>query len=372
MCISRIKTALSYIALGLLEKEALILTFPNKYPYSEKLQTGINMFLAIAFNYGEIGMEVFTYANEASFLNKYIELPIREWFSNWDQEVREKIMNESFSNYDSFGKIIKKNMIIPTDECREFTEAYSINSNQELSEELDLYEYIIQFSQEDYVSIREFIIRHPIVNVEQRRKFLIKHLGNPKMKEAFQLAYELYDKPYIQCPKCGWTLTKNIYGYTCMNESCTSHLPLFSDDKIVDASIKPIYRLKKGVMRYFCIPGKLELELADYCADLELKYQLYPQKDKYDIEIHFNNDDVWEIDAKAYKNPVTLCEKLYKEKFPAGNYSRGFIVIPKKYANKQYLNIVNKALKNQERVECIDSETLKRMLKKKVGEKNEK
>ena len=60
-------------------------------------------------------------------------------------------------------------------------------------------------------------------------------------------------------------------------------------------------------MRYFAQPGKLEIDIARYCEKHALEFSLWPYKDRFDIEIRFSDGEVWEIDAKAYHNALSLC-----------------------------------------------------------------
>ena len=40
-------------------------------------------------------------------------------------------------------------------------------------------------------------------------------------------------------------------------------------------------------MRYFASPGKLELEIAAFCERKKIRWALWPQMDRYDVEIQF-------------------------------------------------------------------------------------
>ena len=63
-------------------------------------------------------------------------------------------------------------------------------------------------------------------------------------------------------------------------------------------------------MRYFAQPGTLELDIVAFCEKKKLGWELWPQKDTYDVEITFPDGAVWEIDAKAYRNPIALRSKI--------------------------------------------------------------
>ncbi len=127
-------------------------------------------------------------------------------------------------------------------------------------------------------------------------------------------------------------------------------------------------------MRYFAIPGKLEMKLADFCEKNNLKYSLWPHMDRYDIEIVFPDNSKWEIDAKAYRNPISLRSKIEKDGgFPSGDYQKGFYVIPDECKRKiiNYTNIVNRCLSNQKNVTCVTLSKIKTLIKTKSDECNE-
>ncbi len=375
MNIVHLQKAFAFIASGLVEKEKLLKESPNQYPYSKNLQRGINMFLAACLDIGHLGKNVFKYADESSFLSRYISKPIREWFEDWDQDVlvQHEINLQPFYAYGPLAYRRSKNDIYTaTEECAEFLSTQEINII-EGTDERALYEKIIQLSQDDYCKVRKYIIQNPIITVDDRRTFLLEYADNANAKEAFNLAYELFEETYTSCATCGWTMTEGIYGYSCISEHCLEHMPAITDEMKVDASMKPIYRLKKGIMRYFAQPGKLEMEIAKFCEKKNLEYIMWPQKDRFDIEICFKNGEIWEIDAKAYRNPVSLCAKIKNDGgFPTGNYKFGYYVVPTEYtANKSnYTSVVNKVLTQQPNVKCVTLASIKRKINQKVGEIN--
>ena len=42
-------------------------------------------------------------------------------------------------------------------------------------------------------------------------------------------------------------------------------------------------------MRYICYPGKAEIEIENICNQLNVKSELWPELDRYDIKIFFGN-----------------------------------------------------------------------------------
>jgi hypothetical protein len=230
------------------------------------------------------------------------------------------------------------------------------------TDERILYEKMTVLDQEAYCRVRRYIIEYPIITLEDRRKMSLELADNPAARDAFQFAYEEITEDCYRCPRCGWTMIPGKYGYSCHSTDCTAVIPELTDEMKLAASGGGFYRLKSGIMRYFSDPGKLELEIAAFCEKKKLRWVLWPQMDRYDVEIQFSDGDIWEIDAKAYHHPLTLRTKIQNDNgFPEGEYTRGYFVIPNEYTVNQrnYTTIVNRALENQKNVKCVTLRSLK-------------
>ena len=300
------------IAKGLIEKEQLLQTEPTRYPYSKAMQHGINMFLAASQWAGS--QAAVEYPDEVSFLTHFITRPVEKWFDTWESGAVEQLhlQEEPFYAYDAFAYQKAGNVYVPSSDCYEFLETQDSDIMNGTDERI-LYEKIITLSQEDYCRVRRYIIEHPIITLEDRRTMSLELAGD-------------------------------------------------------------LYRLKKGIMRYFAAPGKLELEIAAFCEKKELRWALWPQMDRYDVEIRFPDGDIWEIDAKAYRNPIALRTKIQNDGgFPSGDYARGYFAIPNEYTVNQrnYTAIINCVLKDQKNVECVTLKTLKTAITKKEAACND-
>ena len=64
-------------------------------------------------------------------------------------------------------------------------------------------------------------------------------------------------------------MTVGKYGYSCHSTHCTDTIPELTDEMKLDTSSNNLYRLKKGIMRYFASPGKLELAIVAFCEKKE-------------------------------------------------------------------------------------------------------
>lgn len=370
-----IRKAIALIARGLMEKDKLLQEQPNRYPHSKKLQHGINMFLFASLEWGGVGEKVFEFADESKFLHKYACIPVAQWFDDWNPDACHQLdlENQPFYGYDAFAYFRKRaNRYIISEDCAVFLETQETNII-EGTDEHALFESIIRLSQDDYCLIRRFIIEHPIMTIDERRDILIELAGNEVAKEAITIAYEQFQNRGYRCPVCGWTMTEGNYGYICHSEHCTKTIPVLGDALVLDGTMDTIYRLKKGIMRYFAQPGKLELDIVAFCEKKAIKWELWPQKDKYDVEIEFSDGTIWEIDAKAYRNPIALRSRVENDNgLPEGEYQRGFFVIPTEFTkgNRQYTKIVNQTLDrlHQPNVRCITLQQMKERINRKVEE----
>ena len=370
-----LRKAFALIAKGFVEKEALLKKEPNRYPHSRCLQHGINMFLAASIEIGKVGKTVWEYADEASFIKKFSELPVADWFDEWDSNVVAQIHleNEPFFGFGPLVMWEDENRYTPSEDCLEYLESQDSDILAGTDERI-LYEKMIGLNQEHYTQIRKFIIRHPIASAEELRNLKKQLIGHPNTIDALNFAYESWEEETYRCPVCGWTMTMGKHGVVCHSRYCTEITPDLTEDDKISSDEGSLLRLKKGVMRYFAQPGKLELEIADYCQKLELSYTLWPLMDTYDIEICFPDGEIWEIDAKAYHNPIALRNKVQDdEAFSREGFSHGYYVIPSEFVRGQqnYTKIVNQALKKKDRVQCITSTTLKKKIRRKVDQLHE-
>ena len=274
-----LRKTFALIAKGLVEKEQLLQKEPTRYPYSKALQHGINMFLVASHQIGAV-QDIVQYADEAAFLKHFISKPVSEWFDEWDPNEIDSLnlQEEAFYSYGAFAYQRSGNLYSPSSECYEYLESQD-NDIMDGTDERVLYEKIIVLGQETYCRIRRYIIEHPIISIDERRAMSLELADNPDAREAFQFAYEEIRENSYRCPCCGWTMTCGKYGYICHSSHCVDTIPNLTDDMKLDASGGGLYRLKKGIMRYFAAPGKLELDIVAFCQKKNIHWVLWPQLD---------------------------------------------------------------------------------------------
>lgn len=367
----KLKTAISLIAFGLYEKERQ--KEDGKYYYSPKLMHGINIFQSLNYKYNSKAFD-FSKLHEQEFINSYAMQPVSQWFDNWENADNLNLEKQGFYRVGALVGDSGFNTFHVTDSCEDYIEFIGKDIIAEI-EQRAVYDNIILLNQDEYVMIRKFFIEHPIITNEELRGIKLSFSNNNNALQAIENAYEEIVEDCFVCPKCGWTLQKEKIGMRCQNSSC-------SDIKYNLIELKKIsgnaarFRLKKGVMKYIAVPGKLEIEIYDYCKKNKVSSSLWPEMDKYDIGITFPNGEEWAIDAKAVRVPYFLKEKIIEDGgFPQGEYARGFYVIPDEFANDRpdYTEIINRQLERigNDKIRCIKLRELKQEIRER-GKQNEK
>lgn len=105
-----LEKAMSLIILGLYEREK---NFDGrKYYCSLKLNHGISIFQNLNIKYSSKStVELLKNFHEYSFFENYIYKPLKEWFSNWDIEMRKRIKEKSFYSIEQIAYKLKENFI---------------------------------------------------------------------------------------------------------------------------------------------------------------------------------------------------------------------------------------------------------------------
>lgn len=361
--LTKLKMAFNLIVIGLYEKERQ--KVEGEYYYSKKLIHGINIFQSLNYKYNPKGFD-FNKMHEQSFITNYAMKPVSQWFEGWEDTDRLDLSNQGFYYMDALVGDSGFNTFHVNDDCEDYIEYIEKDVVAGIEQRV-VYECLRSLNQEEYVDLRKYFINHPITSLEELRKMKLKYSENDIALCAVENAYEVIMEDCFVCPKCGWTLQKEKIGMRCQNRSC-------SEEKYIQGELQNVpgdsgmLRLKRGVMKYICVPGKLELEIYNYCNKHKVQSVLWPEMDKYDIGITFSNGDIWAIDAKAIREPQFLKENIIRDGgFPDGKYKRGFYVIPDAYADERtdYLDIINCQLESMgnRNICCIRLRDLKKKIR---------
>lgn len=365
---SKFNKMFAYIAFGL--KEKLERPNPEEFMYGLLLRQGINMFSALAVEFSgmqDAVLESYIISlNETEMICKKFTRPVKEWFEGWDGSVLQDINKCCFWD---IGPLIyldeKESNYTLTEECLDYLD--SEESDLTSIDEHIVFNLMKQLSQDNYVYIRKFIISHPLLTDIERKKLLLHFNNEQIIMDLVASAYEQTPEETYCCPNCGWTMSFKGLQSECCHRDCVD-IPILKE-KCKKIEPEYVYRLKIGVMRYICYPGKAEIEIENICNQLNVKSELWPELDRYDIKIIFDNEACWGIDAKTYSNPYFLSKSIEKDNyFKSANIDKGYYAIPDKIVKRTggYLKICDKALAGNKKIKCISLSTLKKLIKQEM------
>lgn len=343
------------IAVGLYEKEQST----EKYPYSNHLHYGLNMLAAMAVQHEQT--EMLQTLHETAFLTQYAVRPVKEWFAGWGDEVLHRL--SAFALFETGALIeMEDRSFTITEECADLCG----NAESDLMNALvqnHVYRMMRGLTPEQYTAVRKFIVEHPVSTEREIRRFKMEQ-KIPEIRDILVAAYETIPEESYRCPECGWTMQFHGKQALCCNQSCTAHHPDRSQMELLDTT--GLYRLTHGVMRYMCLPGKLELAIQVKAEQYGCKTELWPELDAYDIRITLPGGRVWAVDAKTHRNPYTLADSIRNDSaFALAPAEKRLYVIPAERLSVygDYCQICQDALQGKD-VTCITDRALYGMLRK--------
>jgi hypothetical protein len=249
---------------------------------------------------------------------------------------------------------------IPTHEAQELASDFSTVVAQ-LEERLFgalkelLAKYPSSSSDEYYTTIREFIVRNPVVSAEKlfaTSKLLPGALWMAIQQEFYEFVpYALASNGLVQlCSHCNSLMRPvSSKGNTlrCQTRACNSVNTSKAGQSL---QINDAKRVKRGIHQFWVEPGLDEVVLFDALTKAGIKAELYPNQDRVDIAF----GDIG-IDLKSYVSPEILGAKFKKGLGGLASYSSKWIVIPNSLiANSvNYLERLRGAMgDNSRRVQC--------------------
>ena len=242
---------------------------------------GVNLYARLALQYygdDAARLEYVNAINETSMILKNCTSPVREWFVGWKPDALEALEKLPFYHLDAL--VIcsgVKNAYLLSGECEDFLNA----SEKDLTsiEEHIVYDKMKELPQELYVDMRRFLIEHPLLSKLDRIEFLVDRNNDSALIEVVKEAYDPIPADVYICPNCGWTLSMNGRQPVCCHRDCMEKVSSMRGElKTVGKEFD--WRLKKGVMRYICYPGRAELELKEAGEKLGLAVELWPERDR--------------------------------------------------------------------------------------------
>ena len=191
--------------------------------------------------------------NETDFFLHYLQYPISNWFNEWDESNIKEIINNPLYKMNAFIELDNTTRtFVLTEDCQDFLS--SVEHDLPAIDEHVVYNRLKDLSQNDYVTLRKFLIENPLLSNENRQELLLRFNNDPSVIELISLAYEDIPSDVFLCSHCGWTATLIGERVDCSHRSC-KNIVYKKDFRQQKIDSKFTYRLKLGVMRYICNPG---------------------------------------------------------------------------------------------------------------------
>ena len=294
------------LVFGIHEKETdkLLYTISGSFSY------GMNIFAKELYFHHRDAYKSF---HERSFMTKYLTKPVKEWFDEWDPDYVEKIKKYKLYETDALLEFQQGNLR-PTSEYEDICLFMCKRNFFKELEQNHNFQLVWGLSEELYSIVRKFIIEHPQCNildiVELKTKCTnIDATYDELIDEIMESVYEDVPSGMHTCPFCGWTMHfSNLQAY-CSSAECARKVR--SEKELKDLStVRYEKRVNNSIMHFWCLPGKLEKEIADGAEKRGCTTEWYPYKDEYDIKIILPSGKIYAIDAKTYRSPYKLKEDI--------------------------------------------------------------
>lgn len=204
-----------------------------------------------------------------------------------------------------------------------------------------------------YTSIREFIVRNPVVLNDK-----LFEAGKSIPSTLWMAIQQEYYEPVPRalatggmitlCAHCNSLMRPVGHHLRCQSRACSS------SRQALPGAVHPVddcRRVTRGIRQYWVEPGIDEVRLYDDLKAQGLKPDLYPKRDLVDIAIGRVG-----IDLKAYVSPEILGAKFSRGLGGLAHYERKWLVIPDWLvsATPNYLDRLSSALGAQaSRIRCL-------------------
>ena len=199
--------------------------------------------------------------------------------------------------------------------------------------------------QQSYVAIREWMIRHPIV--DQLEFLTFKQNHDLALGDVIEAAYEpvprhfIQDGSALQCVHCGCPM------YASPEPGCTR--PDCRKQNLPQGKPIPLPNegrlLHPALLRFLMMPGRTELDLHDRLRKRGCEVSLWPGLDQYDLRVVLPNGRTFAVDVKDWKNPVLL-SRSQKTELPTDHWDEFWYVFPDERVRQQrdYVNLFKRSL----------------------------
>ncbi|MEM8723317.1 MAG: hypothetical protein AAGE84_29195 [Cyanobacteria bacterium P01_G01_bin.39] len=220
-------------------------------------------------------------------------------------------------------RLIDRDLKVPTVDCAEIADK-SGGYGEDNVIERRLYTRMITATKslgtkqrhQAYTAIRELIGRRSLIRERELLDYLIEHNLTP-LQETVVEFFDLVPEAWLinnfahRCYHCGTLLrphpNRDRYpdGY-CPIYQCNSKYPPRVGERLEPEEGRLLVA-KPQILAYWTAPAIDELAIFDEAKAYGLDAELYPESDQCDVAI---GDHAIGIDAKSYRSPVLLAQKL--------------------------------------------------------------
>lgn len=208
-----------------------------------------------------------------------------------------------------------------------------------------------------YTRIREFVVRHPLTTTAQLQSLLTSELPVRLIVLMTQEFYEAVPRAWsiggaVQvCRHCGNAMRRGKASLVCRSAACAASRPSEATPQAPSTGASEMLRTTRGISQYWVDPGIDEVRLYDELTALGIEAQLYPHRDRVDIEIDALGVG---IDLKSYASPETLGHHFKRGLGGLEHYEHRWVVIPdwRQQATPSYLDRLRSAMERTD-AQCM-------------------
>lgn len=333
----------TYLAIGLMAYER------NQagYPYPNTLQYALNRLAGAMIQQGK------SYPVTITDTLALFHQPLREW---WLNETLPSSIDSDFpllyeGSLDE--QAIEFLVNIPVTVRASLPEIEAVLDNQAIEELLqtlrEIYHTRPERAQRAYVKVRQFIIQNPYTTNQELIRQLsgLREIDFTLIQQMYEPVYGdpqfLHENQHWSCPHCHGLL-RWIHGRPrCAKPSvCARLYPDYGGKQPISPD-PDLLVLRWSIHTRTCIPGIREVALFDELNSDRFRDQLivslWPGIDRYDLQIRFQDEEVWAVDVKDYKNPHQLGQKIAVDSLYDAEkvlrWQRGYYIVPF-YRTNQY------------------------------------
>lgn len=255
--------------------------------------------------------------------------------------------------------LINPDSLIPTPEAEELAAGFSTVAAR-IEEDLfaKFKELLGKYSSDAaalyYRSVREFVVRNPVVRTDNlfvAGKTLPSVLWMAVQQEFYEaLPESVTEEGRIQlCKHCSSLMLRVGNALRCQARACALTRKACPGDGVLAEDYR---RVTRGIRQYWVDPGIDEIRMFDELRAAGLEAELYPHCDRVDLAI----GDVLGIDLKTYNSPEVLGARLSRGLGGLSFYEDKWLVIPDWLVNYTpgYLDRLKSALGDKaRRIRCL-------------------